>query len=83
MSGDTSHLKKGDMMGDRIQISLKAARANADMTQAEAARYMNVTVNTIVNWESNKTVPSVVEAKKLARIYGISIENIFFPDDKI
>lgn len=70
-------------MGDRIQISLKAARANADMTQAEAARYMNVTVNTIVNWESNKTVPSVVEAKKLARIYGISIENIFFPDDQI
>lgn len=70
-------------MGDRIQISLKAARANADMTQAEAARYMNVTVNTIVNWESNKTVPSVVEAKRLARIYGISIENIFFPDDQI
>lgn len=64
---------------ERVQISMAAARVNARMTQDEAAREMNVSKNTIVNWEKGKTSPTVPQARKLASIYRIPIDYIFLP----
>jgi len=62
-----------------IQISLAAARVNAEMTQEAAAEAMGVTRATIINWEKGKIVPGIPEMEKLSRLYNIPQDNIFLP----
>lgn len=64
----------------KLQISLAAARVNAEMTQTEAAKAMSVSKNTLVNWEKGKSKPSITQAKELASIYKIPLDYIFFAD---
>lgn len=61
-----------------IQISLEAARVNAELTQAEIAEIMNVDRSTIRRWERGEKVPNYDETKKLAAVYGLPLDNIFF-----
>ncbi len=62
-----------------IQISLAAARVNAGLTQAEVAKIMHVSKQTIVNWEKGKVIPKIAQLEMLARIYKIPIECIRLP----
>ena len=62
-----------------IQISLAAARVNAQMTQEEVAKKMNVSKNTVVNWEKGKTEPSISQSKQISKIYKIPLDYIFLP----
>ena len=62
-----------------IQISLAAARVNAEMTQEAAAEAMGVTRATIINWEKGKIIPGIPEMEKLSRLYNIPQDNIFLP----
>ncbi len=64
-----------------LKISLAAARVNAGLTQAEVAEKMGVTANTVVNWEKGKATPSIVVARKLVNLYGLELNNIFFPEE--
>jgi putative transcriptional regulator len=61
------------------QISLKAARVNANRTINQAAQHVGVTMRTIQNYERGKTSPPIHIAIRLARLYGMTIEDIFFP----
>lgn len=63
-----------------LKISLAAARVNACMTQDEAAKSMNVSKRTIVNWEKGKVKPTLASLKALAELYKMPIEYIFLPD---
>jgi len=60
------------------QISLKAARINANLKQEDVAKVLKVSAETIRNYETGKTKPDIHTAYKLAEIYGVSIDNIFF-----
>lgn len=60
------------------KISLKAARVNANLTQAQAADKIGVTRDTICNWENGKSSPNVVQFKVIEQVYGISYDNIDF-----
>ena len=62
-----------------IQISLAAARVNAQMTQEEVAKKMNVSKNTVVNWEKGKTEPSISQSKQISKIYNMPLDYIFLP----
>lgn len=62
-----------------LRISLAAARVNANMTQAEAAKALQVSNQTIVNWEKGARKPSYATLKALSELYGIPINNIFLP----
>ena len=64
----------------KLQISLAAARVNAEMTQTEAAKAMSVSKNILVNWEKGTSKPSITQAKELAAIYKIPLDYIFFAD---
>lgn len=66
------------MNSNKNQISLKAARINANLKQDDVAKKLNVSSETIRNYESGKTKPDIHTAYKLAEIYGVSIDNIFF-----
>ena len=68
-------------MDNQLQISLAAARVNANMTQIDAAEAMQVTKQTIINWEKGKVIPRIPELEKLARTYNIPVDNIFLPYD--
>ena len=61
-----------------MSITLKAARVNNDLTLAEASEKLGVNINTLQNWETEKTYPDVPAIKKIEKVYGISFSNIFF-----
>lgn len=60
------------------QITLKAARVNAGLTQAEVADTLNISVGTLKNWESGKSFPKPPQINALCELYGVSYDNIFF-----
>ena len=62
-----------------IQISLKAARVNAGLTQEEAAKRLQITKQTLLNWEKGMSEPSISQARQLEQIYGLALDYIFLP----
>ena len=65
-----------------MKISLRAARVNAGLTQAEVARLVNKSKNTIVSYEKGRSTPDIKTGKALARLYGMSVDDIIFlPND--
>ncbi|MDO4332618.1 MAG: helix-turn-helix transcriptional regulator [Eubacteriales bacterium] len=62
-----------------IQISLAAARVNAELTQEDVAKRMKISKTTIVNWEKGKITPKIPELEMLATIYDIPVDCIFLP----
>ena len=62
-----------------MKIKLKALRVNAELTQEEAAKKMNVTRETIQNWESHKTFPKMDALSKLCSVYNCTLNDIFIP----
>ena len=62
-----------------FKISIAAARVNAQMTQAEAAKKMEVSRNTIVNWEAGKQVPDIAHFQMMCRIYNVPEERLIMP----
>lgn len=63
-----------------MKVSLKALRVNANLNQKEVAAMMNISPNTLMNWESNYTAPDVLQLSKLCAIYKCTIDDIFLPD---
>ena len=61
-----------------LKISPAAARVNAGLTQRDVAVKLGVSTNTVINWENGKSLPSVAVARRLAELYGIPLDNIFF-----
>lgn len=65
-----------------MEITMKAARVNAGLTQQQAANALNISKNTLVRYEKGKAVPLVTMARDMAKLYGISVNDIIFlPDD--
>lgn len=63
---------------EKLQISLTAARVNANLTQEAVAKIMNVDRSTVRRWERGEKVPDFDKTKELSHIYGIPLDNIFF-----
>ena len=64
-----------------LQISLKAARVNAGLTQVEVAEKLGKSPNTIILWENGIISPDRANLYLLAETYGLSVDNIFLPSD--
>jgi putative transcriptional regulator len=60
---------------------LKVYRAMHDLTQESLARKLGVTRQTIVSLENGRYDPSIGLAFKMARLFGVKIEDIFGYDD--
>lgn len=61
-----------------MQITLRAARANAAMTQREVATRLGVTVDTVGNWERGKSFPDALQIRKIEEIYHVKYDDIIF-----
>ena len=60
------------------QISMAAARVNANMTQQEAAKKLGISKATLQNYEAGKTVPDWDMVHKIGSVYQFPHEYIFF-----
>ncbi len=71
---------------DNVEISvknkLKVLRAEGDLSQAELAKLAGVSRQTINAIETGKYDPSLPLAFKLARLFDLSIEEVFDPGDQ-
>lgn len=61
-----------------MAITLKAARVNKGYTQREAAVLIDVTEDTISNWERGKSFPNVPQLKKIEEVYGVTYNDLIF-----
>ena len=64
-----------------LKNKLKVYRAMNDWTQEELARRVDVTRKTINTVENGKFVPSTYLALKIARTFGVPVEELFQIDD--
>lgn len=58
---------------EQIQISLAAARVNAGLSQRDVGEAIHVSTQTICNWESGKTAPTLKQAKALSELYNLPL----------
>ena len=60
------------------QISMRAARVNADLSQEEAAKRLGISRATLQNYETGNTIPDIITARKIEDVYGFPADYIFF-----
>lgn len=63
------------------KLTLAAARTNAGLTQAEAAKTLGISEVTLRAWESGKKKMKAYERIAVSVVYKMPIENIFFETD--
>jgi putative transcriptional regulator len=61
---------------------LKVLRAERDWTQADLANALQVSRQTANAIEKNKFDPSLPLAFKIARLFNLTVEDIFIEDEK-
>ncbi len=66
------------MSRNDLKMTLEAARVNAGYTQVQAAKILGLKPTTLASWEKDSTRLSYVEAHRLARLYRITPDLLFF-----
>ncbi|QAY73391.1 transcriptional regulator [Agromyces protaetiae] len=67
----------------RVVNDIRALRFRADeMTQAELAKRLGVTRQTVIAIEQGKYSPTLELAFQIARVFGVPLDAVFrYPDD--
>lgn len=70
------------MKPTKVTNSIRALRfANGEMTQAELARRIGVTRQTVIAIEQGRYSPSLELAFQIARVFEVSLDDVFqYPD---
>ena len=67
-----------------MNITLKSARVNKNLTQLEAANLLGIRVETLSNYESGKSFPNVPMIKKMEDLYSVEYKDIdFLPNNTV
>lgn len=66
-----------------IGRKLKEARTASGLSQENVAEKINVSRQTISNWETEKTYPDIVSVIKLSDLYSISLDDLLKGDPKM
>lgn len=65
-----------------MAITLKGARANANLTLKQSAKLLGVTDRTLWMWEHGKSFPDIRKALLMEAVYGVDVhELIFLPNE--
>lgn len=59
-----------------IGSKLKKARSEKGITQEHAAELLDVSRQTISNWENNKSYPDIISVIKMSDIYSVSLDHL-------
>ena len=65
------------------KISLRAARVNAGMSIEHASKMLNISKDTLRNYENGKTAPQWDTVTKMEEIYKYPVSYIFFPPQSV
>ena len=65
-----------------MKVIIKDARKQSGITQDELAKAVGVTRQTIISLESGKYLASLPLAHKIAKYFGVTIEQIFIFDEE-
>ncbi len=60
----------------KLGNNLFNARKKSGLSQEEAAEKLGVSRQTISKWELDETLPDICQSKKLAVIYGLSLDEL-------
>ena len=66
-----------------IGKKLKKARVQSGYTQEEVAEQLQVTRQTISNWENEKSYPDIISVISLSEVYQISLDELLKGDDRM
>ena len=66
-----------------IGKKLKEARIASGLTQEQVADKINVSRQTISNWENEKSYPDIIDRIDMSNLYSISLDEILKRDDKL
>lgn len=66
-----------------LGTSLSSARRKAGLSQEEVAEKLGISRQTVSKWETDETIPDILQAKKLAAIYRLSLDEMFNFDIEI
>lgn len=65
-----------------MAITLKSARVNANLTQAQVSEATGIAENTLTNYELYRTKPSIERAIMLAKLYGCELDDIKWSNEE-
>lgn len=63
--------------------NLFEARKKSGLSQDKVAEKLGITRQTISKWETNETTPDIYQAKKLAKLYNLSLDELIEFDTDI
>ena len=66
-----------------IGQKLKDARVHSGLTQEVVAEKINVSRQTISNWENEKSYPDIISVIELSSLYCISLDDLLKGDSKM
>ena len=66
-----------------IGKKLKNARIEAGLTQEKAAEKIDVSRQTISNWENEKSYPDIISVIALSDLYSVSLDELLKGDQKM
>ena len=66
-----------------IGKKLKNARIEAGLTQEKAAEKLDVSRQTISNWENEKSYPDIISVIALSDLYSVSLDELLKGDQKM
>lgn len=65
-----------------MKNNLEAIRKKSGLTQEELAERLEVSRQTIGSLENGRYNPSIILAIKIARLFGVSVEEIFIYEEE-
>ena len=66
----------------KVTNSIRSLRERAGLTQAELARRVGVTRQTLIAIEQGRYSPTLELAFQISRVFGVVIDDVFqYPDD--
>ena len=60
-----------------ISANLKELREEAELTQSEVAKELNISAQSVSKWERGEALPSIEFLPKLAELYDCEINDFF------
>ncbi|HDZ8713641.1 TPA: helix-turn-helix transcriptional regulator, partial [Staphylococcus aureus] len=66
----------------RLGKILKELRKNKGLTQEKVSKELEVSIQSINNWENDKTLPDLDNLVKLSRYYDMDIIGLFIEKEK-
>ena len=61
-----------------MKITIRAARVNAGLKQTDVASAMNVSRETVRNWEKGVTKPTIDKVEHLCNLLGVTYDDIIW-----